>query len=284
MGRSRAETIQIAPELLRRSGDGVALTAEILRDYIAKLREYGRSEESIKSCGRTLRQFYDFLPEDKRIGKDTLPHWREQLLAEGYAARSVNSKVSMVNALLACMNCREFQVAKQLPTEVFDAPELTRQEYIRMLQTAKLLDDERAYALTKLFATTGIAVQDLPLVTVEAAQDGEIALIDGKTTKTVHLPDGLRGDLLRYAAKSGRTRGMIFTKKDGSPLARTQVGLFIQKLAQEAGLPAEKGNIRALRQLHRATVSAIEADFELLIRQAYEQQLALDEQTARWEE
>lgn len=284
MGRSRAETIQIAPELLRRSKGGVALTAEILRDYITKLREHGRSEESIKSCGRTLGQFYDFLPEDKRVCKNTLTDWRERLLAEGYAARSVNSKVSMVNALLACMNCREFQVTKQLPTEVFDAPALTRQEYIRMLQTAKLLDDERAYALTKLFATTGIAVQDLPMVTVEAAQTGEIALTDGKATKTVHLPDGLRGDLLRYAAKSGRTRGMIFTKKDGSPLARTQVGLFIQKLAQEAGLPAEKGNIRALRQLHRATVSAIEADFELLIRQAYEQQLALDEQTARWEE
>ena len=58
-------------------------------------------------------------------------------LAENYAVRSVNSKVSTINALLESMGCREFQVTKQLPAEEFDAPELTRQEYVRMLQTAK---------------------------------------------------------------------------------------------------------------------------------------------------
>ena len=63
---------------------------------------------------------------------------------------------------------------------------------------------------------------------------------------------------------------MIFTKKDGSAIARTQVSLFIQKLALEAKVPAEKGNIRALRQLYKTTISGIEANFDLLVRQAYE--------------
>lgn len=282
MGRIKAETIQIAPELLRRCESGAALTPEILQDYIAKLRQQDRREESIRSCQRTLRQFYDFLPEDKLIGKSTLAGWREKLLAEGYAPRSVNSKVSMVNALLACMNCREFQISRQLPTETFEAPELTRQEYIRMLQTAKILEDERAYTLTKLFATTGIAVQDLPMVTVETARDGEITL--NTERRGVYIPTDLQADLLRYAKANGRAGGTIFTKKDGSPLAHTQVSLFIQKLAQESGVPAEKANIRALRQLYKTTITAIEANFDLLIKQAYERQLAAEQITAGWEE
>lgn len=282
MGRIKAETIQIAPELLRRCEGGAALTPEILRDYVTKLRKQDRREESIRSCQRTLRQFYDFLPEDKLIGQNTLSAWREQLLSEGYAPRSVNSKVSMVNALLACMNCREFQISRQLPTETFETPELTRQEYIRMLQTAKIIEDERAYTLTKLFATTGIAVQDLPLVTVDAARAGEITLSAEK--RTIYIPTGLQTDLLRYAKANNRANGMIFTKKDGSPLARTQVGLFIQKLAQESGVPAEKANIRALRQLYKTTIAAIEANFDLLIKQAYDRQLAAEQITVGWEE
>ena len=86
--------------------------------------------------------------------------------------------------------------------------------------------------------------------------------------------------MLRYARENGHPSGMIFTKKDGSAIARTQVSLFIQKLAQEAKIPAEKGNIRALRQLY---ISGIEANFDLLVRQAYERQLETEQLSVGWE-
>lgn len=222
MGRLHVETIQIDPALLRRSADGAVLTPEILADYAAKLRAQGRREDSVRSCERVLRQFYNFLSADKLVGKNTLSDWRDQLLAENYAVRSVNSKVSTINALLESMGCREFQVTKQLPAEEFDTPELTRQEYVRMLQTAKILEDERAYVLTKLFATTGIAVLDLPAVTVEAVQTGHAVLKSGKKLEIVRFPASLQADLLRYAKENGHPSGMIFTKKDGSAIARTQ--------------------------------------------------------------
>ena len=181
------------------------------------------------------------------------------------------------------MGCREFQVTKQLPAEDFDTPELTRQEYVRMLQTAKILEDERAYVLTKLFATTGIAVLDLPAVTVEAVQTGHAVLKSGKKLEIIRFPASLQADLLRYARENGHPSGMIFTKKDGSAIARTQVSLFIQKLALEAKVPAEKGNIRALRQLYKTTISGIEANFDLLVRQAYERQLEMEQLSVGWE-
>ena len=283
MGRLHVETIQIDPALLRRTADGAVLTPEILADYAARFRAQGRREDSVRSCERVLRQFYDFLSADKLVGKNTLSDWRDRLLAENYAVRSVNSKVSTVNALLESMGCREFQVTKQLPAEAFDTPELTRQEYVRMLQTAKILEDERAYVLTKLFATTGIAVLDLPAVTVEAVQTGHAVLKSGKKLEIIRFPASLQADLLRYARENGHPSGMIFTKKDGSAIARTQVSLFIQKLAQEAKVPAEKGNIRALRQLYKTTISGIEANFDLLVRQAYERQLETEQLSVGWE-
>ena len=63
---------------------------------------------------------------------------------------------------------------------------------------------------------------------------------------------------------------------------RTQAGVYIQKLGQDAQIPAEKANIRALRYLHKAAVAAIEANFDLLVQQAYERQLEREEVEAGW--
>ena len=283
MGRLRTETIKIDPALLHRTPASAELTPAILADYSARMRAQRRREDSMRSCEKVLRQFYDFLPESKTVTKDTLQRWREQLLAENYAIRTVNSKVSTVNALLESMGCRDVQVSRQLLPKEFEAPELTRREYVRMLQTARSLEDERGYVLTKLFATTGIAVLDIPSVTVEAVRSGQLPSKSGKKTEIIRFPASLQEDLLRYAADNGRTTGMIFTKKNGTPIERTQVSLYIQKLAQAAQVPAEKGNIRALRQLYKTTISGIEANFDLLVRQAYERQLETEQLSVGWE-
>ena len=74
MGRLHVE---IDPALLRRTVDGAVLTPEILADYATKLRAQGRREDSVRSCERTMGQFYEYLPGDKLVGKDTLQAWRD---------------------------------------------------------------------------------------------------------------------------------------------------------------------------------------------------------------
>ena len=277
MGRRETDRTKIDLALLRRDGTSVTLTENVLAAYLSLLRAQGRKDESLRSCENVLRQFLAFLPEG-RLTRESLPAWREHLLSEGYAVRTVNSKVSTVNALLEAMECRDFQVSKQLPTQEFNAPELTRQEYLRMLQTAKVLEDRRGYVLAKLFATTGLSVSDLPLVTVEAAEAGRLV----KGREIIQFPEGLQTDLLAYAKQNGRLTGTIFTQKNGSPLMRTQVSVYIQRLGQDARIPVEKANVRALRQLHKTAVAAIEANFDLLVQQAYERQLEVEEVSAGW--
>lgn len=277
MARRRANSAKIDPALFHRSASSVTLTEDVITAYVSILRAEGRTGSSLHLCETVLRQFLAFLP-DGVLAKDSLSVWREQLLTEGFAIRTVNCRVSTVSALLEAMDCREVQVDRQLRPPQFEAPELTRQEYLRMLQTAKLLEDRRGYVLAKLFATTDLSVSDLPLVTVEAAETGRLA----KGREIVRFSEGLQTDLLAYAKQNGRLTGTIFTQKNGSPLMRTQVGVYIQKLGQDARIPVEKANVRALRQLHKAAVTAIEANFDLLVQQAYERQLEVEEVSAGW--
>ena len=277
MARRRANSAKIDPALFQRSAASVTLTEDVITAYLSILSAEGRTGSSLHLCETVLRQFLASLP-DGVITKDSLSAWREQLLTEGFAIRTVNCRVSTVSALLEAMDCREFQVDRQLRPPQFEAPELTRQEYLRMLQTARTLDDRRGYVLAKLFATTGISVSDLPLVTVEAAEAGRLV----KGREIVRFSEGLQTDLLAYAKQNGRTTGVVFTQKSGAPLMRTQVGVYIQKLGQDARIPAEKANIRALRQLHKAAVTAIEANFDLLVQQAYERQLEREDAAVGW--
>ena len=283
MGRVKTEKIRIAPECVVRTDEGVILTREILDDYVEQLRKQGRREDSVRNSETIFQQFFNTLPQSKVITRETLLQWRKSLLEEGYAVRTANSKVSLINSLLESMDCREYQVSGQLETEEYLAPELTRQEYIRMLQTARTLGDQRSYLLTKLFATTGLAVLDLPKVTVEAARVGNLRIESGKKQELLRFPACLQEDLLYYANLNGRKGGSIFTKKNGEPLARTQVSLYIQQLAVDARVPAEKGNIRCLRQLYKNAISSIEANFELLVQQAYARQLELEQLSVGWE-
>ena len=148
-----------------------------------------------------------------------------------------------------------------------------------MLQTAKILEDERAYVLTKLFATTGIAVLDLPAVTVDRPRRPEIWQEAGNRSFSGQSASG-------PLALRKRKRPPLrhdFHEKGRLRHRQTQVSLFIQKLAQEAKIPAGKGNIRALRQLYKTTIAGIEANFDLLVRQAYERQLETEQLSVGWE-
>ena len=153
---------------------GMQMTPETICAYISEMERKGRVQGTIEEYKRNLRLLYDFLPDHKRIKKDTLQRWRDSLLEQGYTARTANARVSAANSSLAFCGRRDLQLAHQLETEAYAQPELTRNEYLRLLQTARVLGKERLYLLIKLFGCTGIAVQNIERVTVEAVKAGEI--------------------------------------------------------------------------------------------------------------
>ena len=162
-------------------------------------------------------------------------------------------------------------------------PELSRNEYLQLLRTAKAHGKERLYLLVKLFAATGITVQELPKVTVEAAEEGRLVCSHNHVKEIVRLPECLRKELLSFSRRRGCFSGPIFQTRAGGPMNRTHISTAIRRLCVEANVSEEKGNPRCLKRLYQNTRTGIENNVALLIDQAMERQLEQEQLVAGWE-
>lgn len=261
---------------------GVYISRDDIQYFLAAYESLDRSEGTIQHYRRKLERFYQDLPEDKTIRHDTLEKWREKLLQNGYTPSAVNAFLSAANAFLDYIGHREYQLAGQLKGEKAPQPELTRAEYLRLLQTAKVLGKEKAYLLIKVFAATGLLAQDLPAVTAEAARSGEIICGQNRRRQAA-IPGCLQKELLSYAQRSGIQSGPIFLTRDGRPMHRTYVTAAIRNLCGDAKISEEKGNPRCLRKLYLSTKTGIESNISLLVEQAMEQMMEQEQFSVGWE-
>lgn len=267
----------------RRTETGVLLTQESIEQFLEACQSRGRVEGTLQWYRRGLNRLYQALPEDKFIRQGALERWREELVEMEYTPGTVNMFLSIANSYLDFVGHRECQLASQLKPKSSLQPELTREEYVQLLRTAKALDKERLYLLVKLFASTGLSVQELPNVTVEAVQKGEIVHFPHKVEQRVRIPECLRKELSGYIRRNGYTSGPIFQNKDGGPLNRTYVSIAIRRLCVEARIPEEKGNPRCLKRLYQNTRSDIENNVAQLVEQALDRVLEQEQSAIGWE-
>ena len=262
---------------------GVLLTETGIEEFLQFLREKGRVEGTLTWYRRGLGHLCEALP-DRRIRRGTLARWREELLQDNYAPRTVNLFISVANTYLEFMGYREYQLAEQLRPGDELQPELSRGEYLRLLQTAKVLGRERVYLLVKVFASTGLPLQELPKLTVEAAEQGKVEVVSGGIRQMIRLPDCVRQELGSYAKRKGIHGGPIFITRDGKAMSRTNVSTGIRQLCVAAQVPEEKGNPRCLKRLYQATKTGIENNIALLVEQAHDRLLEDEQLAAGWEE
>lgn len=262
---------------------GVPMTREQIEDYVAHRQGEDRTSESIQKYARDLDALYRFLPEEKRIYPETLSQWRGSLLGEGYAPRTVNSMVSVANSFLKWLGHRELQLTGQLNI-AYDQPELTRNEYLRLLSAARHLNKERTYLLVKVFTTVNITVLELPRLTVEAVGGDQVEFTANGVRYLAAIPSCLRDELLDYARRSCIASGPIFVTRTGKPLGRTAVTAYIQSLAQTARVAPEKCNPRCLHKLYQSTMDGIEAAVRVLAEQSHERLLEQEQLLVGWQE
>ena len=256
---------------------GLELTQEQIGAFLGHLTAKGCRESSVRKYRRDLTMFYSMLPEDKQIRRGTVSAWRTELMERGYAPRTINAHVAEVNGLLDFLGHRECQLPGQLDVGEDCQPELSRSEYLRLLAAARALDRERTYLLVKLFAVTGVGVQDVPLVTVEAVRAGAAPELD------IRFPAFLREELLDYCRRNGVEHGPVFVTRNGRPMYRTAVFDSIQRLSRDACVPEEKCNPRCLRRLWQATRADLAENVRWLVEQTHERLLEQEQRAIGWE-
>lgn len=264
--------------------EGPVITPEMIDRFIAEFRTKGRAQGTIQIYQRNLMMLYDSLTAEKRIDRQTLQQWRLSLIKKGYSSRTINIFLSAANSFLSFYGYREFQLTGQLAPKEEAQPALTRQEYLRLLFTARTLRKERIYLMIKIFATTGLGVQELEKVTVESVQAACIEVSPNTQTQNRIIPSCLREELLRYIEENGICTGPVFRTRSGSPIRRSNVTDSIRHLCHTAQVAEEKGNPRCLRRLYRDTKKNIQASLDLLLEQEYTRLLEQEQLAIGWTE
>ena len=234
---------------------GRHITGKQLTGFERHLRLEEREPGTIEKYLRDIRAFAVWL-EEKPLDKEAAVAWKEHLLASGYAPSTINSMLVALNRFFRFQRRDELRVKTiRVQRRIFRSRdrELTKGEYVRLLETAHALGRERLALLMETICATGIRVSEVKYITVEAAQAGraEIAL-KGKI-RTILLPGKLRRKLLKYAKKHKTGSGEIFLTRTAKGMSRRQIWAEMKAICKKAGVAPSKVFPHNLRHLFART-------------------------------
>ena len=95
--------------------------------------------------------------------------------------------------------------------------EQSRDEYLRLIQTARASGNERLALVMETICATGIRVGEVGYITVEAARAGRTEIYLKGKIRTILIPRKLCGKLLRYARRQRTGSGKIFPDEAAKP-------------------------------------------------------------------
>ena len=245
---------------------GRILTSKAVQSFKKYLREEEKSANTIEKYLRDVRAFAEYLG-GAEVTKEAVIAYKSKLLAESYAVRSINSMLASLNGLFSFLgwtDCRVKSIKLQRQIYCPEEKELTKAEYMRLVNTAKQKGNERLNLILQTICGTGIRVSELQYITVEAVKCGEaIVSLKGKT-RAIFIVRELQKKLLRYAAEQGISSGTIFITRTGRPLNRTNIWREMKGLCKQAGVNPQKVFPHNLRHLFARVFYGIEKDIAKL--------------------
>ena len=236
-----------------------------MQEFEFHLRNEERSAATIEKYMRDVRFFASFI-RDTEISKQTVLEYKSKL-CETYAVASANSMIAALNCFLRFCGWHDLCVKQfKMQREVYcsEEKELTRAEYIRLLEAANAKHNERLNLIIQTICGTGIRVSELQYITVEALKNGEaIVNCKGKNRRVFIVPE-LKKKLLRYVKEQGISAGTVFVTRGGKPVSRNSIWKDMKALCEQAHVSPSKVFPHNLRHLFARTFYGIEKDIAKL--------------------
>lgn len=252
--------------------------------YLQDVASRGCKQGTLENYRRSLLNFFDWLPEGKQVSREKVYEYQEYLIGK-YTSRTVNMKMTAINGILGFLDLREYQsTVKASVDDTAIQPELSRNEYLRMLSAAKAIGDERLYLIIKLFGTTGIAVQEFDKVTVEAVRSGTIVTFPNRNRLALRIPACVQSELLEYAKEKGAKSGPIFLTREGRPLGRTTLSNMVPHIARYAKVEENKCTPRCLQKLYAETWDTIKSNVNVMLQMTYDKLLEQEQVIYGWQD
>ena len=241
------------------------LTKQHLHDCETYLFSEERSTATVEKYLHDLRVFYKFM-DNKELTKTAVLEYKSSLLIN-YAVTSANSMLAAINAFFRfcgwyelCIKQYKIQKSAFCPEE----KELTKAEYIRLIQAAKKNNNERLNLIIQTICGSGIRVSELEYVTVEAVQRGEAFVNCKGKNRRIFIVAELRKKLLRYIDTKKIKSGSVFVTRNGKPVSRHNIWRDMKALCKSANVSPRKVFPHNLRHLFARTFYSIEKDIAKL--------------------
>ena len=238
------------------------MTREQIQQFAEQLRLEEHSPSTVCKYHAAVTSLYDFLPAEKEITKEQILQWKARI-AQGYSASTANVMISAVNSFFSFMSWEGLRI-RQIKTQrkIYRdrERELTKAEYLRLLEAARKAGNLRLFYLMQTLASTGIRISELKFITVESLDTGS-ATVDCKgKQRTILLPKRLRKTLRKYCKNHGIIGGSIFITRSGRPMDRSNIWKELRKLCPAAQVETRKVFPHNFRHLFAVSFYALEKD------------------------
>lgn len=242
------------------------LTEKIIEKFGIYLQSEEKSKNTIEKYLRDIQTFSQYI-SGAAVTKETVIAYKNKLSSKNYAARSINSMLASLNSLFSFLgwsDCKVKSIKLQRQVYCSEDKELTKTEYMRLVNTAKQKGNERLNLLIQTICSTGIRVSELQYITVEAVECGEATVSLKGKTRSVFIVRELQKKLLRYAAAKGIKVGAIFITRSGKTMSRTNIWREMKSLCIQAEVNPNKVFPHNLRHLFARTFYSIDKDIAKL--------------------
>ena len=242
------------------------LTDDKISSFAIYLKNEEKSKNTIEKYIRDVKLFFAYV-KSVEITKEKVIAYKNKLICDSYAIRSVNSMIASINSLFVFLGWLDLKAKNiKLQRQIYypEEKELTKAEYIRLCRTAERKHNERLNLILQTICGTGIRVSELRFITVEAVKSNvAIVSLKGKT-RSVFIVKELKKKLLRYAKNQNIKSGMIFVTRTGKAINRTNIWREMKSLCKDANVNPQKVFPHNLRHLFARVFYGIEKDIAKL--------------------
>lgn len=225
-------------------------TTDLIR-YRRFLEEQEKSGATVEKYCRNVERFRWWLPEGAGVEKSTVIRYKAGLMQQ-LSPAGVNTHLAALNGFFRFMQWEDCIVKPlQIQRQIFSPPEkeITREEYMRLVEAAREKSDNRLFLLLQLMASTGIRVSEIPHVTVEALRQGVVEIrLKGKI-RTILLSSSICQQLEDYRVMNGIDSGPVFRSRYGNTMSRKDIWAQMKRLCRKAGVEESKVFPHNLRHL-----------------------------------
>lgn len=231
------------------------MTETDMEEFRYYLQERENSTATIGKYLHDVRTFKDFLGEENSADKEKLLEYKEWLL-DHYAVSSVNSMLVALNQYLVFRELGRLRLKRvkvQRADLMGEGKMLTKEEFRRLVRTARAEGKGQIAMIMETMCATGIRVSELRFFRAKNVRSGMVKVWNKGKYRMVILPEVLKQKLFIYISKNQIKAGPIFCTRTGREKNRSNIWKEMKSVADAAGVSVKKVFPHNLRHLFART-------------------------------